>query len=331
MRNFRRALALAALAGGALAACGGGDEGAVAAAAQVVALPGAAAEIDFDDIAYSNRLRRMLVPARESGLYLVEPNSGKATRLSRGGSVDSADEGRGLVFALDRGEQTITVVDPAKGSRRSSASTSAPPDYLRYVAATDELWITEPAASPPGVEIFALAHGSAATPRPARFIAVPGGPEGLTVSSARRAAFTHAGSDLVVIDVERHAVAARWPTGCDGTHGFPRIDERGGFILAGCADDGAVSLLALEDGSQLGRYDAGGGEALPAYSKRAGHFYARGDPGTKIVTLHASRSGLKRVREVDVPSVGHCLTADSLGHYWTCDADHGRLLRFDDR
>lgn len=326
-----RLLLIAAAA--ALGACGSSQESAgVDAAAHVVDLPDAADEIDFDDISYSPRLRRVLVPTGESGLYLVEPKSGKATRLEGADSVDSADEGRGLLFLLDREKQTISVIDPANGKRLSSASTAAPPDYVRYAPSTDEIWVSEPGASPPGIEVFALRDEPTATPRRVAFIAVPDGPEGLTINSPRRAAYTHVGSDLVSIDLEQRTITSRWPTGCHGTHGFPRVDDRDGLALAGCADNGEVSLLDLDDqGRQLGRYKAGGGEALPAYSQPTGHFYARGDPGTRIATLEPSRDGLKLIREVEVPQNGHCLTADGLGHYWTCDADHGRVRRFDDR
>ncbi len=31
-----------------------------------------------------------------------------------------------------------------------------------------------------------------------------------------------------------------------------------------------------------------------------------------------------------MPGVGHCIGADDQGHYWTCDAAEGRLLRFGD-
>jgi hypothetical protein len=110
----------------------------------------------------------------------------------------------------------------------------------------------------------------------------------------------------------------------------PQIDTRRRLALASCSSDGTVSLLSLDDGRRLGRFAAGGGEALPAYSPATGHFYVRGDPGTTLATLRASKTGLARVDDVRVPSAGHCLTADDVGHYWTCDAEHGRVLRFDD-
>lgn len=314
-----------------LSACGTGQDGAnLPAEARVVELPGAADEIDFDDIVYSPRLQRVIVPARQSGLYLVEPDTGTATRLPAPGNVASADEGRGLLFLADRSERTITVVNAADGAVLSSVSTAAAPDYVRYIPATGELWVPEPGASPPGIEIFALAEGPAPTARPVGFIAVPDGPEGFATSSARGSAYTHAGSDLVVIDIATRAVTARWATGCTGTHGFPRADARGEVALASCAENGRVVLLDLDDGRQLGQYSVGGGEALPAYSDRADHFYVRSDPGSTVATLQPSHDGLTLVHQVDVPATGHCLTADNRGHYWTCDADRGRILRFDD-
>jgi hypothetical protein len=35
------------------------------------------------------------------------------------------------------------------------------PDYVRYISTTGELWVTEPEASPSGIEIFALDEGAA--------------------------------------------------------------------------------------------------------------------------------------------------------------------------
>lgn len=297
----------------------------------MVELPGATGKIDFDDIVYSSRLQRVLVPARESGLYLVEPDTGTATRLPATGDVASADEGRGLLFLADRSEHNLTVVDPADGAVLSSVSTSAPPDYVRYIPATGELWVTEPGASPSGIEIFALVEAPLPAARRVGFIAVPDGPEGFVMSPSRGTAYTHAGSDLVAINVATRAVTGRWVTGCEGTHGFPQIDERRGFALASCADNGGVVLLDLDDGRQLDRYEVGGGEALPASADSADHFYVRSDPGTTIATLQPSNDGLTLVHEVKVPENGHCLTADNRGHYWTCDSDHGRVLRFDDR
>ncbi len=62
-----------------------------------------------------------------------------------------------------------------------------------------------------------------------------------------------------------------------------------------------------------------------------GHFYLRADPGPEIATLEATPEGnLKMIRMAAVPQAGHCLTADDLGHYWTCDQSGAKLLRYAD-
>jgi hypothetical protein len=71
-------------------------------------------------------------------------------------------------------------------------------------------------------------------------------------------------------------------------------------------------------------------ESLPAYSASTGHFYPRSDPGTTLATLALDGGRLSVVREVTVPAKRHCLIADEMGHYWTCNPNAGRTLRFDD-
>ncbi len=109
-------LAVVALSGCALDDAGGE----VDPTATVVELPGPSGDIDFDDIAYSAELQRVLVPAGNSGVYLVEPTTAEATRVEGVTSVDSVDAGEGVLFVLDRSEEQISVVDPqdGKGWRR---------------------------------------------------------------------------------------------------------------------------------------------------------------------------------------------------------------------
>src|SRR5215212_7415226 len=88
------ALGCVALALVGLSACGAGeDTSRIDPAADVVSLAGAMRGIDFDDIVYSDRLGRVLVPARRSGLYLIDPTNGQADRVGHRGTADSADEG----------------------------------------------------------------------------------------------------------------------------------------------------------------------------------------------------------------------------------------------
>ncbi|WP_157575140.1 YncE family protein [Jiangella muralis] len=314
------------------AGCQSEDSGRVHPSADVVQIPGAGDDIDFDDIAYSPHLGRVLVPARDNGLYLVDPDSGKARRIDLPEplrSADSAAAGHGSLFVADRDTTTLAVIDPTGGQLRTSVEVGATPDYVRYLPDSGELWVAEPSGD--GIEVFAVPNRPTIPPQRTGFISVPDGPEGLTVATlaGQTRVFTHAGNDLVAIDTADHTLQ-RWPTGCDGTHGFPRVDARDHLVLASCANDGRVVLMSADTGEQLAHYDVGGGESLPAWSDRTGHFYVRSDPGTTLATLDPSETGLTVVAEVEVPAVGHCLGADDQGHYWTCDAAEGRLLRFGD-
>ena len=332
MRIHKRAPLIGAtlvVATAALPLAGCGSDGDGAAEATTVKLPGVEGSTDFDDIVYSEQLDRILVPALGNGLYVVDPETTEATVIDGFETADSADEGRGLIFVADRSAQEIDVVDPDSGRIVASAPVDATPDYVRYVEATDELWVTEPSAQ--GIEVISLGPGRVPELGKGGFIEVPGGPEGLTIAPSGKNAFTHAlDGELVEVDVRSRREAERWELGCDGAHGFPQIDESEELVLGSCAANGEVVLLDAGDGTELGRYGAGNGTSLPAYSAATGHFYARADPGETVTILDASNEGLVALDSVTVPENGHCLTADHHSYFWTCDADAGTILRFTD-
>lgn len=311
------------------AACGSGGGPTAPGPDKVIDLPGAARPTKFDDLTYSSALRRVLVPALGAGLYLVDPLSGEVTRLEGLGSVYSAAEGEGMVLAADRRSSKLAVVDPSSGRVVASAATAGPPDYVRYVGATGEVWVTEKGGRP-GIEVFRLGKPDGPMLVPTRFISIPEEPEGLTIGTSRAYTQTTDGK-VLAIDIQRREVARRWPTGCEESHGIPALDEERGLLLAGCASSGKAALLdAAHDGRRLGTHSVEGDEALMAHAP-GGHFYLRADPGSRIATLEATPEGdLKLVRETTAPEAGHCLTADDLGHYWTCDQRGGKLLRYSD-
>jgi hypothetical protein len=86
---------------------------------------------------------------------LVDPDSLDVTTssaFSESGSYDgghafgatSIEEGRVLLFVTDRTSGRLTVLDSTTRAIVGSARVGAGPDYVRYVAAKDELWVTEP-------------------------------------------------------------------------------------------------------------------------------------------------------------------------------------------
>ena len=87
-------------------------------------IPGGTGGIGFDDLGFSAALRKVIVPAGHTGkLFLVDPGSNKMEAIAgfssqsgsgggHGEGVTSADVGRGAIFATDRDEKTLDVVDP---------------------------------------------------------------------------------------------------------------------------------------------------------------------------------------------------------------------------
>lgn len=307
-----------------------------------VSLPGGAIGIGLDDLRFSTRLGRIVVAAGRTGAVdLVDPKTNEVTSVGgfssfdhyNGGDqqgVESADEGRGFVFAVDRAAYVLGVVDPAAKALVASVQLErTEPDYVRWVEPTSEVWITNPGAS----RIDVLAVGAGATPAPvhAAFIDVPGGVEGLAIDAVRKRAYTHSSWGIAVVDLQTRKVLEVWRTGCRGEHGIPVVDEERGFVFAGCASSEVVVLDAKAGGAVVGRHALGTGTTILAYSQSLHHFYLRGDPGPTVVVLGIGSDGVPRaLGSFESASRGHCATADDRGNVWLCDAVSGRLLRFAD-
>jgi len=306
-----------------------------------VPLPAAGPGIGFDDLRYSATLHRVLAPGgRWGNLALVDPDSLAVTTVGgfsatagySGGHDDGAtsvDEGRGMLFVTDRTSQKLLVVDPRGATIVASAPVAANPDYVRYVAPTDEIWISEPAAAQ--IEIFSLPKTGTPTPSPVATIAVSNGPESLVIDATTGRAYTHRWqSTTVVIDVAKRAVVAEWPNSCVASRGLA-VDPARGFFFAGCLE-GTVSVLdAAHDGRKLSALSRGSGFDVLGYSATLGHLYLAGTSCACLVVLGVSGAGqLSFLGRFNASSSAHCAAADDRGHAWVCDPDGGRLFRVDD-
>jgi DNA-binding beta-propeller fold protein YncE len=318
-----------------VASCSGSPSG------TTVDVPGGAGGIGFDDLRYSAALHRVLAPAGLTGtLALVDPDSLAVSTVpgfSATGSYDgthdfgatSVDEGRGVLFVTDRTSQTLDVVDPTAGAIVTSVGLAASPDYVRYVAATDELWVTEPAASQ--IEVFSLSSAAVPVPTSVATIPVANGPESLVIDQTAGRAYTHRWqSTTVVLDVRTRAPVAEWPNGCAASRGLA-VDEARGFFYVACSE-GTVSVLdAAGAGTVLSTMARGAGYDVIGYSSSLGHLYLAGTACKCLVILGVSASGsLSFLGRFDATSSAHCASADDRGHAWVCDPDGGRLLRIDD-
>lgn len=306
-----------------------------------VALPGGAPGVGFDDLRYSATLHRVLAPGGRSGnLALVDPDTLAVSSIggfSATGTFDgghdfgatSVDEGRGFLFVTDRTSRQLHVIDPTSRALVGSVGLGAGPDYVRYIAATDEIWVSEPSASQ--LEIFSVPKSGPMNPVFAGVIAVANGPESLVIDQAAARAYTHRWqSTTLVLDVKTRAVAEEWPNGCAASRGLA-VDEARGFFFSGCLE-GTVSVLdAAHGGRVLSSIARGAGFDVLGYNPALGHLYAVGTACACLVVLGVSRTGtLSFLGRFAAPGSAHCATADDRGHAWICDPEGGQLLRVDD-
>jgi hypothetical protein len=314
---------------------------AAAATTTKVAVPGGAGGIGFDDLTFSPALHRLLVPGGRSGkLDLYDPVTKEVTVISgfsqeaefgsgHGQGTTSADEGRGLIFASDRTRNLLVVVDPAKRAIVAQTRLSAAPDYVRFVALTGEIWVTEPGAEQ--IEFFSLPVSGTPTPAKEGVIHVSGGPESLVIDGKRNRAYTHLWkTETVAIDLHAHAVAGRWKNGCDGSRGIA-LDEERALLFAGC-DEGKATVMDLQRGGAIvSTAPTGNGVDVIAWSPRLRHLYVPGEDSATMAVLAVADGGkLSLVVSVPTAKGAHCVAADDQGGAWICDPHGGQLLLFKD-
>ena len=297
-------------------------------------LPDGAAGIGFDDLRFSAKLDRVLAPAGRTGkLDLIDPkslaiesvdgfSSGATFEGGHGEGTTSVDEGGGFLFAIDRDREQVAIVDPKSKKVASTAKLAGHPDYVRWVEASREVWVTEPDKKQ--IEFFAfdgstLAHKGA--------IEVPGGPESLVIDGTRARAYTHTWDDAtVVIDLAQHKEVARWKNGCAASRGIA-LDEKRGFLFVGCEEGKATAIDVAHDGKQLGAAPTGKGVDIIAYSPSLAHLYVPGGDSATLTIIGVDAAGaLGALGTVPAAEDAHCVTTDDAGHAYVCDPKHGALL-----
>lgn len=305
-------------------------------------LPDGKGGIGFDDLRYDAALGRLLIPAGRSGnVDLIDPESravtpiGGFTKVARydaghGQSVTSADAGGGWLFATDRSALSLAVVDPKSRSIVARAPLASAPDYVRWVAPTREIWVTEPGKH--RIEVFTLGAATPPVPTHAAFIDTPGGPESLVVDAARGRAYTHKWKRATMaIDLKTRAVVATWPAGCGDPRGIA-LDGARALLFIGCEDGTAGALDVAHDGKIVGSVRSGAGVDIIAYDAGRAHLYVPGDESATMAIIGVSATGALSILDT-VPTVkeAHCVTSDERGNAYVCDPRNGQLLVVHDR
>jgi hypothetical protein len=300
-------------------------------------LPGGEGGIGLDDLAFAPGLRRVVVPAGRTGkVVLIDPRSRKpreiagfksapAGKVAHDAGPTSADEGKGYLFAIDRTSRRLEVIDPVKGAIVAGAPLAGSPDYVRYVAPTNEVWVTEPDQG--GIEIFTLSNARPPVPAHAAFLAVPGGPESLAIDARAKVGYANLWkSSTVVIDLAARKIVRTWPNGCQNSRGLA-LDAPHQRLFVGCEEGGADVLHAGYNGAILDRFRFGSGTDLIAYNPALSHLYVTAAKSGQMAIVGISKEGLaKLLATADTALGAHCAVADDQGQVWLCDPREGRVL-----
>ncbi|MCU1283515.1 MAG: hypothetical protein JWM53_7061 [bacterium] len=302
-----------------------------------LSLPDGKGGIGFDDLRYDAGSNALLIPAGRTGnVDLIDPATKAVTPIAgfskipkfdegHGQSVTSVDVGDGYLFATDRTALKLDVVDLKTRKIALQVPLASAPDYVRYVAPTHEIWVTEPGKK--RIEVFSLSTARPPVPTHSAFIDAPGGPESLAIDVKRGRAYTHKWkASTMAIDLKTRKVAATWAAGCGDPRGI-WIDEARGFLLVGC-EDGTATLLDVDhDGKVLSTVKSGSGVDIIAYDGKRAHLYLPGDESATMAIIGVSAKGTLTILGV-VPTAkdAHCVTTDERGNAYVCDPRQGQLL-----
>jgi hypothetical protein len=289
--------------------------------------------IGLDDLRFAPGLGKVLVPAGRTGqLILLDPATqtltsvegfGKGGPSGHGEGTTSADEAGGLLVATDRSTLRLNVVDPAAKTIVSFAALASGPDYVRFVAPTREIWVTEPEKDQ--IEVFTFPQGG--KPAHAAFIPIADGPESLVIDVPRGRAYTHLWkSTTLAIDLKSRAVVARWANGCEGSRGLA-LDEAKGLLFVGCAEGKATVLDLQQNGKLVSSLSSGSGVDIIDFNPDVRHLYFPGSKSGTLAIMAVSASGeLSLLGTTPTAHGGHCVAADRIGNAYVCDPSQGQLL-----
>lgn len=304
-----------------------------------VTLPGASPGIGFDDVRFSATLSQILVPAGRTGNFdFVDPSAevaapvgGFASSPTYSGDdsfgATSADEGGGVVYVTDRTNKTLTVIDGKQRKVVASAMLAATPGYVRYVAPTNEVWVTEPASNQ--IEIFALPMTETMPPKSSTVLSVPAA-ESLAIDPTSSMAFTNGASSTYAIDVSKRMVSGTWSNGCKTAHGLA-VDSAHGWVMIAC-EGGLVSVLDEKTGKTIGGVTAGASLDQVSYDPTTLRLYVPSPTAAAMAVVHLDpKSGMPTILgSVDTTKGAHCVVAAGARELFVCAPAAGQLLFVND-
>jgi DNA-binding beta-propeller fold protein YncE len=314
--------------------------------------------ISFDDLTYDPDHHHVIIPAGESGaLVLINPaDMGKQTITGFSQSGDSSVPVVGatsaaiageFLFGVDKATQAIKTVDLNTGKILASTPLQSEPDYIRYISATGELWVTEQTSNQ--IEIFSLSEGNPPVLKPLDdHISVPNGPEGLLFDDTRGLVFTNEPKEglTAVIQVNTRSVIHEWASGCSQAKGMA-VDKSEGYLFVAC-EEGKLVVMDIDDGFQVTSQNYGANLDAVAFNPKLNHVY-----------LPSAASGIVAIFQLQPPQLtcpnspgatpepeqkvslcllgtadtavrSNCVTADEENNIWVCDPNSGQVFKIHD-
>ena len=193
---------------------------------------------------------------------------------------------------------------------------------MRYVAPTNEVWVTEPGQGQ--IEVFTLGASATAAPTHSTTIGVSGGPESLEIDVAGKRAYTHSMSATIGIDVTAHSVVSTWPNGCATSRGLA-VDPTNHWVISAC-EEGMVVVLSTQ-GATIGTAMVGAGVDQIAYDAQRTRLYVPGPAAGAMSVVQLGANGAPKVLgSVDTASDAHCAVTNGGGSVYVCAPSRGALL-----
>ncbi|HVP20767.1 MAG TPA: hypothetical protein VMS73_02785 [Anaerolineaceae bacterium] len=366
-KNRARALIMTLVLAGLLAGCGSLKLNPYSLDSEAVGMP-FNIPISYDDFTYDSHLHRVIIPAGESGqVALIDPTNLQMQLISGfSQQVDPADPiigasaaavAGGYLYGLDQKTMSIKTIELSTGNPIASTPVQAAPEYIRFISATGELWVTERKSNQ--IEIFSVSADDPPALQSTRVISIPNGPQALVIDDQRGLAFTNRPNQGLtdVIQVMTHTVIAAWGNGCSSARGMA-VDENEGYLIVACEEGKLVVMDINNDGYQVTSQNFGGELDSVAYNPNLHHVYlpssasglvaifqlqtAQGAPEptndpekTPAVSLTIppggteameSRASLLLLGTADTDVKAKCVTADEYNDIWVCNPNNGQVF-----
>ncbi|HJW89535.1 MAG TPA: hypothetical protein VJ436_02730 [Anaerolineales bacterium] len=321
-------------------------------------LPAGGRQLSFGDITYDEVLDRVIVPAGDAGLFLIDPeNPGEPTVIpvpgepkGTGAGFVSADRrqgsGKPYLFIANLSGPSLEVLDPNLGEIVTSARLEGLPESVRYIPSANEIWVAEPDREQ--IEVFKFVDGDLPKMERTTAISVLSGPVGLVFDRAAGLVYTNQpkiGLTSAYLASNR-TFWRSWGNGCTEARGLA-LNAVNGYLFIACAEGKLVVTDPRRGGIQITSKAFGDDLHHLDFNQDTGHIYlpsgasailgvfrlGEATPAPEVQGEYAPAESaspggfvLVQLASADTSLNANCVTSDNRGNVYVCDPDRGKLL-----